>query len=124
MILQTGRYILAILPVLFTLILFSLFFQRLGWREAFLLSSAFWGTAVVLVTEGLSIFNQLTYAGLTISWLAFDIIAGSILLNKAIKSGFKPIKPQFPQLQRFEYIIIAGVLIIILTTGLIALVSP
>jgi len=124
MILQTGRYILAILPVLFTLILFSLFFQRLGWREAFLLSSAFWGTAVVLITEGLSVFNQLTYAGLTTSWLALDIIAGSIILNKVIKTGFKPNRLRFPHLQRFEYFIVAGILIIILTTGLIALVAP
>ena len=124
MTLQYGNYFVATLPILFALLLFIFFLQSFEWREAFLFSSNAWGTAVVLITEGLSIFNQLTYAGLTISWLAFDIIAGSILLNKAIKTGFKPIKPQFPQVQRFEYIIIAGVLIIILTTGLIALVSP
>jgi len=122
--LQYGDSFAAILPVLFGLLLFVFFLQSFEWREAFLFSSAAWGTAVVLITEGLSFFNQLTYVGMTISWIVFDIIAGSILLNKVIKNGFKSIKLQFPQLQRFEYIIIAGILIIILTTGLIALVSP
>jgi len=124
MTLQHGNYFMAILPVLFALLLFVYFLQSFEWREAFLFSSAAWGAVAVLITEGLSIFNQLTYASLTISWLAFDILAGSILLNKVVKAGFKPVKPQFSRLQRFEYIVVAGILIIILTTGLIALVSP
>ncbi len=61
MTLQYGNYFAAILPILFTLLLFIFFLQSFEWREAFLLSSAIWGTAVVLITEGLSIFNQLTY---------------------------------------------------------------
>jgi 4-amino-4-deoxy-L-arabinose transferase-like glycosyltransferase len=124
MTLQYGNYVAAILPILFALLLFVFFLQSFDWREAFLFSSTAWGTAVVLITEGLSIFNQLTFSGLTISWLFFDIIAGSILLNKVIRAGFKPIRLQFSQLQRFEYMITAGILIIILTTGLIALVAP
>ncbi len=63
-------------------------------------------------------------SGLIISWLVFDIIASAIILTKVIKAGFKPIRLQFPSLQRFEYFIIACILIIILTTGLIALVAP
>jgi hypothetical protein len=124
MTLQYGNYVAAILPILFALLLFVFFLQSFDWREACLFSSTAWGTAVVLITEGLSIFNQLTFSGLTISWLFFDIIAGSILLNKVIRAGFKPIRLQFSQLQRFEYMITAGILIIILTTGLIALVAP
>ncbi len=46
------------------------------------------------------------------------------LINKVIKTGFKPIRLRFPDFQRFEYFIIAGILIIVLTTGLIALVAP
>lgn len=84
MTLQYGNYFAAILPILFTLLLFVFFLQSFEWREAFLFSSAAWGTAVVLITEGLSIFNQLTFSGLTISWLFFDIIAGSILLTKLL----------------------------------------
>ena len=111
--LLNANYFVALLPILFALLLFIFFLQSFDWREAFLFSSTAWGTVVVLITEGLSIFNQLTFSGLTISWLFFDIIAGSILLNKVIKDGFKPIRLQFPDLQRFEYFIIAGILIII-----------
>ena len=124
MTLQYGNYFVAILPVLFTLLLFVFFLQSFEWREAFLFSSAAWGAAVVLITEGLSVFNQLTYSSLAITWIIFDVLAGYILLNKTIKAGFKPIRLQFPLLQRFEYFIIAGILIIVLTTGLIALVAP
>ena len=124
MTLQYSNYFAAILPILFTFLLFVLFSQSFGWREAFLLSSVIWGTVVVLVTEGLSLFNQLTYSSLTISWIILDMLAGSILLNNVIKAGFKPIRLQFPTLQRFEYFMLAAILIIILTTGLIALVAP
>ena len=124
MTLQYGNYFLAFLPVLFTLLLFIFFIQNLEWREAFLLSSVIWGTAVVVITEGLSIFNQLTYSSLAISWSIFDLIAGSILLNKVVKVGLKPIKLKFPRLERFEYFVIVGILIIILATGVIALVAP
>ena len=124
MMLLNANYFVALLPILFALLLFIFFLQSFDWREAFLFSSTAWGTVVVLITEGLSVFNRLTYPGLIISWLAFSILAGSILLNKVIKDGFKPIRLQFPGLQRFEYFIIAGILIIILTTGLIALVAP
>ena len=124
MTLQYGNYFAAVLPILFTFLLFVLFSQSFEWREAFLLSSVIWGTVVVLITEGLSLFNQLTYSSLTITWIIFDMLAGSILLNKVIRASFKPIRLQFPPLQRFEYFMITGILIIILTTGLIALVAP
>ncbi|MGA7192770.1 MAG: glycosyltransferase family 39 protein [Anaerolineales bacterium] len=124
MTLPYGNYFVAFLPILFALLLFVFFSQSFEWREAFLLSSAAWGIVVVLITEGLSTFNQLTYPSLTISWIIFDILAGSILLNKVIKTGFKPISLRFPRRQRFEYFVIAGILIVILTTGLIALVAP
>ena len=124
MTLQYGNYFAAVLPILFTFLLFVLFSQSFEWREAFLLSSVIWGTVVVLITEGLSLFNQLTYSSLTITWIIFDMLAGSILLNKVIRASFKPIRLQFPPLQRFEYFMITGILIIILTTGLIAMVAP
>ena len=120
MILQYGNIFLAFLPFLFPLLLFIFFVQDFEWRESFLLSSVIWGTAVVTITEGLSIFNQLTYPSLSIAWIILDILAGSVLLNKAIKAGLKPIQLKFPHLERFEYFIIAGILIIILTTGVIA----
>jgi len=122
---MAGASPLPVFPtVLFALISFSLFYQRTGWREAFLLSSVAWGTAVVMITEGLSIFNLLTFAGLTVTWLVFDTIATIILLIKIRKSGFKSLKLQFPGLSRFEYFVIACIVIIVLTTGLIAVVAP
>ena len=124
MILSNGNFFLAILPVLFLVLTFIFFLQDFEWRVAFLLSAISLGTTAVLLTESLSLFKQITFATVTFSWLFLDILAGLILFKKAAKTGFKRIHSPFINLQFFDYAGLALILIIILTTGFIAYVSP
>ena len=124
MILSNGNFFLAILPVLFLVFAFIFFLQDLEWRVAFLLSAMSLGTTVVLLTESLSLFKQITFATVTFSWLFLDILAGLILFKKAAKTGFKRIHSPLINLQFFDYAGLALILIIILTIGVIAYVSP
>ena len=123
MTLSVGNFFLAVLPILFIILTFIIFLQNFEWRIAFLLSAISLGTLTVFLTEGLSLFNQITYSAITFSWLFLDIVAGLILFKKIMRSGLKPIHSPFINLQFFDFIFLAVILIIIMTTGFIAYVS-
>ncbi len=124
MILANGNYLLAILPILFTIILFAFYFQQAGWRKAFLQASILWGVATASVTEGLSIFKGLTFYDLILFWLLADILAGSMLYRKIKKEGFKIVNKPFSGLHGFDYFVLFGLVIYVLVTGIIALAAP
>jgi 4-amino-4-deoxy-L-arabinose transferase-like glycosyltransferase len=124
MILPNGNYLLAVFPVLFMFILFVLYLQSSSWREAILQSSIIWGITTVLISEGLSVFKQLTFINLIFIWFLGDILIGLILYTRVKKDGFKSINKPFFNLKNIYFFVFAGILIYILITGMIAFMAP
>ncbi len=94
-----------------------------GW-SLFLLSSITWGTTVTAITEGLSLFKQITFPSLAFAWIGLDIFAGLVLVNKIKKDGIKLFQKTNLDLETFDYLTLGGIAVIICITGVIAFVAP
>jgi hypothetical protein len=119
-----GNEFLALLPALFAVFVFFVCLAFRDWRASVLLAGTSWGLAVVGLTEVLSLFHALTFAAVLIGWTALDMAAGLVVLRVARTRGLRPVDLAWPCLTRFEYVMLAGMAAICLTTGLIALLFP
>lgn len=121
---------LIIIPLLcFILIFFSLCL-KLGehyhisiWRTSYLLASIVWGVLLTLLTELLSILNLLTFHWVLGSWIALDLIFALHLFILVSKN--KPtLHFRIPKISGLEVILLLGVVFIVTTLYLIALIAP
>ena len=122
--LQNYDLLFTILPIVYTLLFFILFCQYTEWRESLLLSSMTWGITVTAITEGLSLFKEITFIGLALAWIGLDIFAGIILAVKLRKDGLKLFRKQIPDFETFDYLTLGGIAVIIFITGVIAFMAP
>jgi 4-amino-4-deoxy-L-arabinose transferase-like glycosyltransferase len=112
--------------------MFHILFSRLSKREVFLLTSLGWGTVVVAITEGLSLFHQLAHRPMLVTWsmVAIVSLAGwTFLLYRKI--GFrkifvwlKKIKLQPSQMSWLDGIMLGVIILQVVTLFMVALVYP
>ncbi len=119
---------LAVLPLLTYALLYVLFqIGSMSWRASFLNSAVVWGSFVVLISEGLSLINALTPTALAVAWSGADLFlacgAGWLLIRFWSTSG-RVLTSQPPNLARVDFLLLAGVGVILTLVGLIALMSP
>ena len=115
----------AILPLTAFILLFRFFYRREPeWRTSVLLAALTWGVLVVLITEVLSLFHLLSWAGLVLSWGL--LAAALIVYDRRAAPPPTPPKPNEPglKLTPFLTLLLAGVIAIIAVIGLIALIAP
>jgi len=91
-------------------------------RESFLQASLIWGLLVTAITEWLSLYKMLTYNSLTIAWLLIVLLLALLYREQIVRKVNFTIHRE--KMQIVVLVCIFGVTFIILTTGLIALVSP
>jgi hypothetical protein len=119
--------LLIILPAL----TFVGFFLSIGnldsenaWEKAFFRASILWGTYLILLTEGLSLLEGITPLGLALGWLLPLIVTAGFFVSRA--NAKLPIvfpKVKFPK-DRWDWIFLLAVLVIIGLTVLVAWLSP
>ena len=91
-------------------------------RVRFLASTVITITGLVIITEGLSAFHMLSTVPLAIAWAAFDIILISIFIIRRRWKDLRPVVWQW-QFDRFETLLVAGMVALSLLLGLIAVVA-
>jgi hypothetical protein len=106
------------LPLLAFLLLFS-FFAAWGatWRKAFLLAALSWGVLLTASTELLSLFQGINHLSLTFFW-------GAVVLGAGIGFNRSRQTLRFVLPPRDEIYLCIPIVLILLITGLTAVVSP
>jgi hypothetical protein len=124
--------LLIALPILFFV---SIFLNLLGakrfvereltdWRTAFLMASLCWGILVVVISEGLSIFDGLSRLWVAILWfVSLGASAAYGLRYGTFRRAFAKIKLSRPALSRVDGFIILGSFFIVCILAVVALVS-
>jgi len=129
---MTVNFLVLLLPICFALAFFFLRHNKEGLREsdgriAFLYTAAFFGFLVVVLTEILSLFRQITFLGLLIVW-GFIFIASVILWVRYVKvDPVGILKKHFKFFMSASYqqnILILSLILIFLLLGLTVFVSP
>ena len=117
---------LILLPVCCWVLFFLYFYLRAKkacWRLAFLDASVVLGTFIVLVTELLSLPDQITFTTVLISWLLL-LGCGAWLVSRVLKSRRLPIPFGCNSSPKTILSLQLGIGAYILIIGLIALISP
>ena len=94
-----------------------------GWRVSFLCASLATGAAAIAATELLSLFHSLTFRGIALFWIAV-CIALLAVITVLLRKGRLHWPARRRGLERSLRILLAGVVVIVLVTGLTALVYP
>ncbi len=95
-----------------------------GWERAFFRASVLWGTYLILLTEGLSLFEAITPFGLTMGWLVPILVSVSVLVSRAnFKLPIKLSNVKFPE-NRWDQLLVLAIVVIIGLTALLAWLSP
>jgi hypothetical protein len=117
--------LILLLPISFTLIfLIHLLDSRLDARLAVLRTSVLWGVLVVALTEGLSLVGALQLVPLTLAWAAIDAALLVWLLRKIRRGAGLHLPPMALPASRADRILLGGLGLIILLTGVVALAAP
>lgn len=90
---------------------------KMGWRVSFLAAHVVNGTLILLVTEGLSVFQSLTLWPLASFWAVIFIF------NMALVHRHKAGRPVL-KLEPLDRLVLVAVALIVTVTGIIALISP
>ena len=107
--------------VLFYLILRE---REIDWRRAALAAAIGAGSCVVLITETLSVPRFLTRDAVAASWLGISIISSLYLLVLRRRDPRRLRSSKSPALGRSIMVLLAGVTIMIVLIGIIAIVAP
>jgi len=95
-----------------------------GWRRSFIYASLIWGSIVTALTEFLSLVQGLTSEHVALAWAAVLITAGAMGVWRSVtvrpwQRSF--VRPSFPRHDAGTVFLGAGLLCIVLLTGIIAL---
>ena len=116
---------LTVLPLLALILLFLLLHSGDRDKRSTILSAAIiWGVLLVAFTEILSWFRLITFSTVTTLWL-LAIITLTVIYYRLLKAGKRTL-PNFKiiKLTPVSWILLGGILFIVATVGLIAIVSP
>jgi hypothetical protein len=116
--------LLPLVAILITTFAVGIAFPAWGLRRSFLRSLAGLGAYMMLTSEGLSLINGITRLGVTAVWLLPTLLAGLWILRMV--RAKRPIRlPHWERPGRaLDWILLCGGLVIILTTAVVAWVSP
>lgn len=114
------RVLIVFIPFVLMLVLWR---RRIGdWRELFLIAAIVWGTLAITITELLSRFNGIAPGRLIAAWCI-----GAILVTTATplvpRLSATPLAHSPKRDGRFR-LMLAGILVIVLTCGLVAWIGP
>jgi hypothetical protein len=114
-----------ILPLAYLSIFLAVGNSRFGtdWRQAALRSALLWMAFLVLLTEGLSLFNAITSTALFIGWL-IPIVASGIFLWQRQKKGNPIILPKMTVQGWLDWVLLGGVFFYLVMTALVAFLAP
>jgi hypothetical protein len=94
------------------------------WGRAFFRASVVWGTYLILLTEGLSLFEAITPLGLALGWIVPILASIGVLVSRV---SFKlPIvlpKWELPE-SRWDRLLVLAIIVIVALTALLAWLSP
>lgn len=113
-----------VVPILCFVLTFLTFYKKAngqGWRSAFLSASIVWGLSVTIITEILSIPKLLTFGWLSGAW-AVTGLAWLVVTFRLIQGKVK--RRPLPTLPPSVAMLVLGVMIIVTTTGFIAVMAP
>lgn len=114
------------MPVLLLLTLLSLAvapfsWNNGAWRQRILRASILFGVLVTAISEGLSLLHAITFWGLTAAWVGvLALLWGWILRRGGLKSLPRVALPA----DTGERWLLAGILLLLLATGLVAALAP
>lgn len=119
-----------IIPFLVFVFIYLIFYIKLGgenflsaWCVSYLSASIIWGVLVVVITEILSILSLVTFNWLVGFWTTAGLISASVCLISVIKD--KPtLRFRIPKVSGFELILLLGVIFIIATVCMVAIIAP
>ncbi|NIM92265.1 MAG: phospholipid carrier-dependent glycosyltransferase [Anaerolineales bacterium] len=118
---------LVILPVIAFVTLWLLwanFDRDSSWRQSALRSAILCGVFGILSAEILSLVSGITPLGLGLSWSFLILVAIYALRKQHLKTGSIQLPTiRFPQ-SWFDRVLIVGILVIIIITGVLGLLSP
>jgi 4-amino-4-deoxy-L-arabinose transferase-like glycosyltransferase len=119
-----------ILPFIALVLLFKFWHNPYqDWRRAVLLAALSWGVFIVLIIEGLSVTQSLNLVGLSVLWLIVDVVLivairrqsrqarSTLSADDGLSTVNKP-------LTLYLKLLLAGVVVIVISIGLIGLVAP
>lgn len=117
----------AALPLL-NLILLTLIVKKVlakrgyftGWRQAILMATVLWGVWLTLTTELLSLFQSFGFYFVVIGWLVLTTLC--LVITRFFAFELSLIR--VPHISVFSASATVGILLIVLVTGLIAVISP
>ncbi|XWK88880.1 MAG: hypothetical protein U7127_02110 [Phormidium sp.] len=120
----------AILPLAVLIILFLIYRQKnYSWRSAILSSAVVWGALLTFITEILSLLKILTFGWLLGIWGLITVGLGvfyraSIKGKRQIKRSSNARKQESISREPILKFLLLGIVLIVATIGLIALVAP
>ena len=125
--------ILALLPPIVLVILFLIISGWTGHENgarfelptAFLAAVILCGTALVVITEGLSLVSGITRLGLALAWST--VLFAILLWNRrtgALFIGWDRLKTAVKQIRGFEWVVLGGIVGTVIALFIVALVSP
>ena len=102
-----------------------LFSQReRSWRTGFILAAAAWGTALVVVTEGLGWLGALTRDTVTLTWLALAVLAWTVHVRAPrAAQGLEAARSWLRSVAPVERLLLAASAVALLLVGLTALLA-
>lgn len=119
---------MASLAPLASFVLIFLVFQKYRpspfWRNSFLSASLVWGLLLVAITEFLSLFGQISFSAVLGLWIASVVVGVICFIRVGGSMPESSIRSLVGGLSRFELSLLAGVVIIAGTVGMIAWISP
>jgi hypothetical protein len=116
--------IFGFLPLVYLLILFLILHKIDNcWRSSILSAAIVWGVTIALSTELLSLFELVDFNWVFVLWFSADVLMLIIYLKSR---NFKPndFRKERNKFPRFLVGLLAGVSLIFVAVGLIAIVSP
>jgi Dolichyl-phosphate-mannose-protein mannosyltransferase len=116
--------ILPLLCFLGTLLLVQKIHRLGGWRASFLFGAIIWGVVLTAMTEALSLLRWIAFWPLLGGW-TLTLLVLSLLLNTRSKQPLDlPQDLGLLRISRFEIALLLGLLLILVATGVTALVAP
>ncbi len=115
------------LPFIAVILLILLIYSKYhSWREAVLSASVIWGVFIVLTTEILSLFSWINFTSLSLIWFVLNAILLFTCFKRKVFSNISPnqLFGKYRKLNLLNQLLIISVIIIVLTIGLIAAITP
>ena len=114
----------AILPFLALALLIGIWQPHCqDWRRAVLLAALSWGVLITVITEVTSIPRLLSFPGLLVAWLIVVVILVVMIRRRSPQPAAPPSLTQ-PPLAPYLKLLLMGMVVIVATVGLIALIAP